>query len=148
MKIFASLCLAIWLTAAPVQAQGIGGPNQDVRQVSAIELSGLADASQVLLIGHIERKIGTGKYRFSDDTGTATLEINDDFWRNMTVAPAELVEIKGEVDQNRRGKPEVKVKKIIKLDRHAGQGPELAAFTNKTDKKHSGLFDVPGRSKP
>ncbi len=89
------------LLAAPALAQTPAhtGPGTETRNVSVTDLNVLEDDTMVRLTGNIEAKTGDEKYRFRDATGTVTLEIDDDLWKNMTVGPNERVEIQGEVDK-------------------------------------------------
>ena len=116
-KILASLALVL-LMAAPAVAQtgGFTGPGSEGRRVQVSDLKGLDDDAMVTLTGTIQAKISDEKYTFSDSSGTVTLEIDDDLFKNMTVNPNQRLEIYGEVDKGIISALEVDVKRITKID--------------------------------
>jgi uncharacterized protein (TIGR00156 family) len=60
----------------------------------------LPDDAKVVLQGYILSHIRSDHYLFQDDTGSITVEIDNDNWRGLTVSPADRVEIHGEVDRD------------------------------------------------
>ncbi|HNP35635.1 MAG TPA: NirD/YgiW/YdeI family stress tolerance protein [Woeseiaceae bacterium] len=94
--------LAFFSIAAAAQADtGAGGfQGPDGRSlVTAAEVEGLADDTQVRLLGYIVRKTGDEEYEFKDDSGTLIVEIDDDDWRGVNVSPGDKVQLTGEVDK-------------------------------------------------
>lgn len=81
--------------SAPVGGfQGPGIAPSTVAQ--ALEMS---DETAVVLVGTIEKSLGNEKYLFKDTTGTVTIEVDNEDWKGLNVAPKDVIEIKGEVDK-------------------------------------------------
>jgi len=99
-------------TEFSAQQGGYTGPGANITTVE--EALKLRDDSPVTLRGKIERFLGNEKYLFSDITGSITIEIDNDIWRNITVNENDPVEIQGEIDRNFR-RVEVEVQRIRKL---------------------------------
>lgn len=94
------LCLTAVVLALPVtpaQAGFVGGPSPAV--VTAAEAKSLPDDAWVTLQGYIERHIREDHYLFRDETGTITVEIDDEEWGGLVVKPTDKIEISGEVDR-------------------------------------------------
>ena len=58
----------------------------------------LKDNTKVQLRGHIVKAIGDEKYQFRDQTGTITVDIDDDLWNGKAISATTLITISGEVD--------------------------------------------------
>lgn len=83
--------------AQPSQGGGFTGPGPSL--VSVAQAKSMRDDTQVALRGYIIQSLGDEKYTFKDDSGTITVEIDDDDWGGLKVGPTDLVEIHGEVDK-------------------------------------------------
>ncbi len=60
----------------------------------------LPDDTHVVLRGNIQSRTREDHYVFRDETGTITIEIDDDDWHGLVVGPDDRVEIVGEVDRD------------------------------------------------
>ncbi len=58
----------------------------------------LKDDTKVQLRGHVVKAIGDEKYQFRDQTGTITVDIDDDLWNGKAISATTLITISGEVD--------------------------------------------------
>ncbi|WP_349926923.1 NirD/YgiW/YdeI family stress tolerance protein [Acinetobacter sp. A1-4-2] len=58
----------------------------------------LKDDSKVQLKGYVVKAVGDEKYQFRDNTGTMTVEIDDELWQGKPVNAKTPVTIIGEVD--------------------------------------------------
>lgn len=56
------------------------------------------DDTKVQLRGYIVKSIGDEKYQFRDNTGTITVDIDDDLWNGKAISAKTPVTIYGEVD--------------------------------------------------
>lgn len=92
-------------------AGGFSGPGPEISTVA--QAKEMRDDARVLLRGNIIQHLGGEDYLFQDSTGTITVEIDDRRWMGQSVAPADTVEIYGEVDRDWR-KVEIDVKRIVK----------------------------------
>lgn len=63
----------------------------------------MADDTDLVLQGYIVQHLGKKDYLFRDESGTITVKIDEDEWRDLTVSPADKIEIVGEVEHRRRG---------------------------------------------
>lgn len=77
---------------------GFSGPGIAVSTVA--EAVKLGDDAPVVLQGNIKQKLGDEKYLFEDQSGSVTVEIDDDDWNGANVTPENLVELHGEVDKD------------------------------------------------
>lgn len=77
---------------------GFSGPT--ISAISVAEAKKLSDDTPVVLVGKIEKNLGSDKYSFRDKTGDITIEIDDDEWNGLTVGPNDTVEIRGEIDKD------------------------------------------------
>ena len=77
---------------------GFSGPT--ISAMSVAEAKKLSDDTPVVLVGKIEKNLGSDKYSFRDKTGDITIEIDDDEWNGLTVDPNDTVEIRGEIDKD------------------------------------------------
>lgn len=82
---------------ASAPAGGFQGPGIAPSTVAqALEMS---DETAVVLVGSIEKSLGNEKYLFKDATGTVTIEVDNEDWKGINVAPKDVIEIKGEIDK-------------------------------------------------
>ena len=56
------------------------------------------DDTKVQLKGYIVKSIGDEKYQFRDNTGTITVDIDDELWNGRAISAKTPVVINGEVD--------------------------------------------------
>ncbi|ANE32701.1 YgiW/YdeI family stress tolerance OB fold protein [Campylobacter hyointestinalis] len=85
------------------------------QNISVKEALSARDDTMVSLKGKIVKQIKHDKYEFSDGTGSIIVEIDDDVWRGLFVGSEDLVEIKGEVDNDMLERNEIDVKYISKV---------------------------------
>lgn len=102
---------------APNNAGGYTGPaNTSAKLMTVKQAQSLSDDSYVTLRGNIVQHIREDKYSFQDSTGKVVVEIDNDLWYGLTVAPTDTVEIIGEVDKDSPwGNVEIDVKRIKKI---------------------------------
>ena len=77
---------------------GFQGPGLSNSTVA--EALKLGDDTAVVLEGKIEKSLGKEKYVFSDNTGSVTVEIDNEDWRGQKVTPNDTVVIQGEIDKD------------------------------------------------
>lgn len=77
---------------------GFTGPSQAA--VSVAEARKLSDDTPVVLNGRIEKNLGGEKYLFTDNTGSVTVEIDNEDWNGVSVSEKDIVELRGEVDKD------------------------------------------------
>ncbi|MDR2137497.1 MAG: NirD/YgiW/YdeI family stress tolerance protein [Synergistaceae bacterium] len=115
---------ALLLALALMMGVGFGAeaafvPNRGERPMEKVntveETKTLPDDAHVVLQGYIVDHVRSDHYTFEDDTGSVTVEIDDDEWRGLIVSPADRVEIRGEVDRDLLTM-EVEVEYIRKLE--------------------------------
>ena len=58
----------------------------------------MKDDSKVQLRGHVVKSIGDEKYQFRDNTGSITVDIDDELWQGRPIAANTPVTLIGEVD--------------------------------------------------
>jgi uncharacterized protein (TIGR00156 family) len=108
------LILAALVFASSSHAQYVG-PTVAPSTVRALLADG-KDEMAVNLQGKIVRHIGGEKYRFADNTGEITLEIDAKYWPASTPIDGKTeVRIHGEYDKEWLGEPEIDVKRIETL---------------------------------
>lgn len=110
--IFSSTIL-IMLSFNPLLAQDTGSPELS----TVIEVSQMEDGSKVMLEGFIGEQVGDDKYLFKDDTGTMTIEVENDTWRGQNVNEDIKVKIVGEYEKD-AGSEEIQVEwlEIVELE--------------------------------
>lgn len=101
-----ALSLVLGLSSAAF-AQGFQGPTEmggfqgpGLSNSTVAEALKLGDDTAVVLEGKIEKSLGKEKYLFSDNTGSVTVEIDNEDWRGQKVTPNDTVVIHGEVDKD------------------------------------------------
>lgn len=82
----------------PAYAGGFQGPG--LSTVTVADAVKMSDDTPVVLEGKIEKSLGKEKYLFKDNSGSVTIEIDNEDWRGQTVTPADTIVIKGEVDKD------------------------------------------------
>ncbi len=70
------------------------------------------DDMHVVLEGKIETRIKKEHYRFSDNTGAMTVEIDDDKWGGVNVSENDKVRLYGETDASALRQTTIDVKRI------------------------------------
>lgn len=82
--------------------------------VTVKQVNEMRDDVPVVVQGHIVQRVGHEKYLFEDNTGSITVEIDDDEWRGQTITPTDIVKLYGDVD---RGifKTEIEIDRVEKL---------------------------------
>lgn len=111
-KILAVSALALtFALASQANAQNLGGGFQGpaIASATVAEALKMNDDTPVVLTGKIEKNMGNEKYQFNDNTGTIVVEIDDEDWKGQVVKPENTVEIRGEIDKEMLGTPEVDV---------------------------------------
>jgi uncharacterized protein (TIGR00156 family) len=88
------------MLAVPVIAlSAFTGASSDHSLVNTVsEVAKLGDDVRVVLEGKIEAHIKDDDYRFRDNTGTITLDIDDDEWPAVNISENDRVRIFGETD--------------------------------------------------
>ncbi|AOA59884.1 hypothetical protein BFG52_05475 [Acinetobacter larvae] len=87
------------VAAAQAQQHAV---NQDA--IAAMTLSTVqqalnyADDRKVKLRGYVVKAIGDEKYQFRDQTGTITVDIDDELWQGRAISANTPITIWGEVD--------------------------------------------------
>ncbi len=67
--------------------------------VTIKQVKEMRDDIPVIVQGKIIQRMGDEKFLFEDNTGSITIEIDDDAWRGQTITPADTVKIYGDVDR-------------------------------------------------
>lgn len=73
------------------------GTDKTVSQVS--DVKNMPDDTMVYIQGYLTENLGDEVYTFQDDSGTMTVEIDDDLMNPNTFSPTSLVWIAAEVDK-------------------------------------------------
>lgn len=107
------------ITPAQGQAAAAGAANSPRKQAvapsanvtKAAQVAGAHDKTPCLLEGYVTQRLGAkgDRYLFTDDSGTVTVDIDDDQLRNRTVTPQTRVRLSGKVDVKRDRPTEVDV---------------------------------------
>ena len=115
-------CLAAFLSAGNVFAQGFSGPNATTGQnavfpgqqgfagffgpVQSVTVQQVVQTfpnkAQAVLRGNIVMSFGGDRYLFRDSTGDIAIKIKHDRWWGLSVGPNDLVEIGGELKRDKR----------------------------------------------
>lgn len=115
-KVFLLLLALCLFAAAAAEAAFVPdskeSPTEKITTVE--EAKKLPDDTRVVLHGYIVKHIRSDHYMFQDDTGSISIEIDDDDWNGVTVGPADRVEIRGEIDRDPMSL-EIEVEYIRKL---------------------------------
>ncbi|MBJ8443357.1 NirD/YgiW/YdeI family stress tolerance protein [Acinetobacter bereziniae] len=101
MKLISKTLLAISLIGATSFASANTAVNQSALTPSLTTVKNaliLKDDTKVQLRGNVVKAIGDEKYQFRDNTGTITVDIDDELWQGKPIAPNTTVTLIGEVD--------------------------------------------------
>jgi uncharacterized protein (TIGR00156 family) len=93
------LALASSVAVADKATGGFTGPDA-LKVVTVAEALDMRNDSAVKLQGFILRSLGDEKYEFRDDSGTMTIEIDNDDWGGVQASPDVKVELIGEIDKD------------------------------------------------
>ena len=66
--------------------------------VTVKQVNEMRDDVPVIIKGKIIQRIDDEEYLFEDETGSITVEIDDDAWRGQTITPTDTVKLYGEID--------------------------------------------------
>jgi uncharacterized protein (TIGR00156 family) len=108
--IFSSV-IALAIPAA-VQAQYVGPSTQKTPLTVAEVLKNPVDDQNVVLRGHLLKKVGNEKYLFSDGTGEIRVEIEAEDFPVQKIDDKTLIVIRGEVESDFLKSPEIDVDTI------------------------------------
>lgn len=81
---------------AQSQQGGFKGPQNVVTVKEAKEMK---DDSWITVRGNIVKRLSDDDYLFQDQTGTLSVEIDDEDWKGQSVAPGDKVELQGDLDK-------------------------------------------------
>ena len=126
MKKYLILCIfSIFLVFSPLYGQGVT-INSPIMVDQALQLP---HNSWVILNGNIVNALPGGiNFTFRDSSGDVTVEIDRRVWRGLNVAPSELVQIHGELSQN-RGLVSVRARAIINSSMLATRPGQTIVYT-------------------
>ncbi|EOR03355.1 NirD/YgiW/YdeI family stress tolerance protein [Acinetobacter sp. ANC 3926] len=82
--------------------------------VTVSQVAKLADETGVTLTGQISKHLQSDHYEFKDSSGTISVEIDDDIWRQAGLKVGDHVRLVGEVDTHRYKPTDIEVIKIEK----------------------------------
>ncbi|ENX16271.1 TIGR00156 family protein [Acinetobacter sp. CIP 64.2] len=82
--------------------------------VTVSQVAKLADETGVTLTGQITKHLQSDHYEFKDRSGTISVEIDDDLWRQAGLKVGDHVRLVGEVDTHRYKATDIEVIKIEK----------------------------------
>lgn len=95
-----SVFAAITVTLMSFNALASSNTDQQKPVSKVSDVQNMADDTTVYVEGFIIQNLGNEKYTFQDDSGTLTVEIDDDLMKNTKVSPTTMVWIAAEVDKN------------------------------------------------
>lgn len=106
------------LSATTVYGYGFVGPGSAGVVYQAADALAAADDSPCVLEGHIIAKIQGRKnrYLFTDSSGQLILEIKRKVFGRLTITPATLVRVEGEIDVSDKYPNEIEVDNLTILD--------------------------------
>ncbi|ESK57186.1 hypothetical protein F990_00381 [Acinetobacter tjernbergiae DSM 14971 = CIP 107465] len=82
--------------------------------VTVSQVAKLADETGVTLTGQITKHLQSDHYEFKDQSGTISIEVDDDIWRKAGLKVGDHVRLVGEVDTHRHKPTDIEVIKIEK----------------------------------
>lgn len=91
---FVIMCGAFTANAASSASEN---SNKPISQVSDVQK--MSDESTVYIQGYLIQNLGNEMYTFQDDSGTITVEIDEDLMGSNMYSPTTLVWIAAEVDK-------------------------------------------------
>ena len=102
MKLLNKTLLAVGFIAATTLANAnTAAVNQSALMPSLTTVKQalvMKDDTKVQLRGHVVKATGDEKYQFRDDTGTITVDIDDELWQGKPISANTTVTLIGEVD--------------------------------------------------
>ena len=101
MKLISKLLISSSLIAASTLTLANAPINQSAVVPAATTVKqalSLKDEQKVQLRGYVVKAIGDEKYEFKDNTGSITVDIDDDLWQGKPIAANTAVTLIGEVD--------------------------------------------------
>ncbi len=111
MKILTIIAL-LTMTSSPAFAD-YTGPNASSGEAMTVqEALNAADDTEGFLEGYIINQLGDEKYTFSDNSGTITIDADDDEFPAQNIDENTMVRIYGEVDASNNEPTEFDVEKI------------------------------------
>ena len=124
--ILVAMCLAMvgLASAAYAQQGGFTGPSapgtpggqMGYQNVTVSQLQTLPNnKAYVVLTGNITQSVRGKYYTFRDATGEVTVEIDQQYWWNVTASPTDRVELLVKFERKRNGRIEVEGKGIRKI---------------------------------
>ena len=81
------------------QWQGFTGPTTTVTVAQVVQT--FPNKAPAVLRGNIVQHLGSDRYLFSDSSGEIVIKIKHDRWWGLSVGPADLVEIGGELKREK-----------------------------------------------
>jgi len=99
---------------------GLTNSERNPKNVSVAEAQNLRDGTYVRIRGAIDSALFGEWYRFSDNTGSIIIEIEDEVWARNGINPFILqlpapFEIVGEVDREHSQNPIIEVERLKRL---------------------------------
>lgn len=98
---FSQILMATGLVAATTISMANTAVNQSAiapKTTTVKQALTYRDDTKVQLKGYIVKSVGDEKYQFRDNTGTMTVDIDDELWNGRAISAKTPVIIKGEVD--------------------------------------------------
>ena len=86
---------------APQQGFGFFGPATPVTVAQVVQT--FPNKAQGILRGNIVSHLGGDRYMFRDSSGDVIIKIKHDRWWGLSVGPADLVEIGGQLKREKNG---------------------------------------------
>lgn len=97
LSILAAAAMMFGVTSANAASMASDNTEKPVSQVS--EIKNMPDESMVYIQGYLIQNLGNENYTFQDDSGTMTVEIDDDLMGSNAYSPTTMVWIAAEVDK-------------------------------------------------
>jgi uncharacterized protein (TIGR00156 family) len=97
LSVVTSLAVICGAFAANAASSASDNSNKPISQVSDVQ--NMADDTTVYVQGYLIQNLGNEMYTFKDDSGTLTVEIDDDLMDANMYSPTTLVWIAAEVDK-------------------------------------------------
>lgn len=97
LSILAAAAMIFGATSVNAASMASDSTEKPVSQVS--EIKNMPDESMVYIQGYLIQNLGNENYTFQDDSGTMTVEIDDDLMGSNAYSPTTMVWIAAEVDK-------------------------------------------------
>ena len=97
LSILAAAAMIFGATSVNAASMASDSTEKPVSQVS--DVKNMADDTTVYIQGYLIQNLGNEMYTFQDDSGTLTVEIDNDLMGNNMYSPTTLVWIAAEVDK-------------------------------------------------